>query len=414
MAAVSRSSLAVVRAHRPGVAVADPRRQRVVASVVAATFVGLIVACGGQRSATANGTIRIAADGADGLYVVTGDGSGLRRITRGTYDHAEAWSPDGSMIVFSRGAASETTISVMVVHPNGSGLHRIAEGVTGVLQPVWGPDGSVLAYSSLGDPSGDVLTLVRTDGSTRDLGTFPDPRLSRDGTKIASLGCGGLCIFDIAGRTNRHVAAPDIASQLYSDSGVHFSGFGWSPDGRRIAYEAKRAVKIVDIASGEQSEIPLARRGPLGELQWSPDGAWIAFASGNGLDVLRVDRRRPTHIGCAACSGPFAWSPSGRDIAYIRSSPIDKGILYLFSLKTGARRRISDPRFAVENGLVQPPQWTRDGKGIVFARERVPNGDGEGPADIWIAARGKGAHPITKRSPRAGLFWPLVTGVGPD
>ncbi|HEY7921925.1 MAG TPA: prolyl oligopeptidase family serine peptidase, partial [Vicinamibacteria bacterium] len=63
------------------------------------------------------------------------------------------------------------------------------------------------------------------------------------------------------------------------------SGARFSPDGRRIAFSAKRdddevsQIYVLDVGQGGEAQrvsaSPLAARGPV----WSPDGAWIAYQS---------------------------------------------------------------------------------------------------------------------------------------
>jgi dipeptidyl aminopeptidase/acylaminoacyl peptidase len=63
------------------------------------------------------------------------------------------------------------------------------------------------------------------------------------------------------------------------------SGARWSPDGRRLAFSAKREddevsqIYVLDVTGGGEARrvtaAPLAARGPV----WSPDGAWIAYQS---------------------------------------------------------------------------------------------------------------------------------------
>jgi len=63
------------------------------------------------------------------------------------------------------------------------------------------------------------------------------------------------------------------------------SGARFSPDGKRIAFSARRdddevaQIYVIDLAGGGEAQrvtaSPLAARGPV----WSPDGAWIAYQS---------------------------------------------------------------------------------------------------------------------------------------
>jgi Tol biopolymer transport system component len=82
----------------------------------------------------------------EGVWVVNADGSGLRRLTRpkGDMDDTDPmWSPDGEWIGFLRGGAcwagNPENPNIYVVHPNGSGLHRLPLDRGCVLAFAWQP-----------------------------------------------------------------------------------------------------------------------------------------------------------------------------------------------------------------------------------------------------------------------------------
>jgi Tol biopolymer transport system component len=106
---------------------------------------------------------------ADVLDVVTvATGSIAHLPTPGELPGDPAWSPDGSLIVFTNGPTtifddSGTTHEVYTVHPDGSGIAQVVlgSGGRGVLQgdsANFTPDGRILSTFN-------VFTLVRPDGS---------------------------------------------------------------------------------------------------------------------------------------------------------------------------------------------------------------------------------------------------------
>lgn len=95
-----------------------------------------------------------------GIFVIRPDGTGLRRIVRGSLvpspsfaGHPLTWSPDGRALAFAAGNQGFTTPTSWLyrVGADGRGLRRIAETLappeTAIHRPVWSPDGRWIAFS---------------------------------------------------------------------------------------------------------------------------------------------------------------------------------------------------------------------------------------------------------------------------
>jgi Tol biopolymer transport system component len=106
-------------------------------------------------------------------------------------------------------------------------------------------------------------------------------------------------------------------------------GFSWSPDGRRIAFNTQTdttaQVFVIDVAAGA-SAVPVTDEA-LHAIRpsWSPDGAWIAFRGGVGLDqealyVVHPDgsdvRRLSQEARAVNPWCGFPWTPDGRSILF--------------------------------------------------------------------------------------------------
>jgi serine/threonine protein kinase len=121
------------------------------------------------------------------------------------------------------------------------------------------------------------------------------------------------------------------ASETYLLSAPAFS-----PDGQRIAYSRAgpegMKVWITPVAGGPPIQLDPARNAQIGSLtggrapedwpSWSPDGAWVACATGNGgiwsLAKMRVGARTPLEVVVADIVefSPVQWAPTGIWIAY--------------------------------------------------------------------------------------------------
>ena len=111
-------------------------------------------------------------DGNSEIYVMNADGSGLRNVTRTPSDDlGPAWSPDGRAIAFvhrSRRSARRThrvtpcnnyETYLYVVNGDGSGLRRLTTHRAQLFNPSWSADGKTIRYGRY---------LVHADGSRAD------------------------------------------------------------------------------------------------------------------------------------------------------------------------------------------------------------------------------------------------------
>ena len=106
-----------------------------------------------------------------GIYVVSADGSGLRKLTRKSSGRfaAPAWSPDGRKVafVFDPDEDSEFGDSeVLVVNADGTGQRNLTRNPANDSDPTWSPDGRRLAFVS--DRDGDLeVYVMNADGSSQ-------------------------------------------------------------------------------------------------------------------------------------------------------------------------------------------------------------------------------------------------------
>lgn len=81
------------------------------------------------------------------LYTMTPEGSDLVQLTDDdVIERQPSWSPDGTMIVFSKGDSYAQDVLVMAA--DGSNVHRLTEHDGLDLFPVWSPDGGWIAFAS--------------------------------------------------------------------------------------------------------------------------------------------------------------------------------------------------------------------------------------------------------------------------
>ena len=198
------------------------------------------------------------------LLLGNADGSGVGWLTT---DGAvasvgpQAWSPDGSRIVFWKAEGGLLDLGdIYVMNVNGSGVVRLThDGLN--TSPAWSPDGSSIAFCKsqvfdFNDVYFGVYRMSAVDGSgvTALVERGCDPAWSPDGSRIAFTD------------SSLFRPLPDLAVVRSDGSGLvrlHPSGVTsqqqasrspiWSPDGSQIAYTGGTSVQRIWIVDFEGS-----------------------------------------------------------------------------------------------------------------------------------------------------------------
>lgn len=140
--------------------------------------------------------------------------------------------------------------------------------------PNWSPDGNYLLLNSGGQLyrlSPDGGDPERLDTGAVQSGINNDHGISADGSQIA-ISAGPIYVLPAGGGEPRRVT-PETPSYFH----------GWSPNGKTLAYCAKRGdvFNLYAIAAdGESAEVRLTFGGGYDDgPDYSPDGKWIYFNS---------------------------------------------------------------------------------------------------------------------------------------
>jgi len=255
----------------------------------------------------------------------------------------------------------------------------------------------------LGQPSTREVRVTLSEGTSMAAALSPDAR-----TLAIDL-LGALWTVGIDGGPARRILDDGYDAHLPS----------WSPDGKRIAFQAYlRDTWHIWTVNPDGTGLQEVTSGPFDDREphWSPDGARLAFSSdrGGNYDVWTLTlasgevRRLTTN---AANDSMPAWSPDGREIAFV-SDRSERGV-YAHTVEGSAERLL-----AADAAAVWSPSWTPDGKSVAYvsvngANSRLMVGGaavsepGEdvfpfrphwiGGAEVLYTADG-----VIKRRPRAG------------
>ena len=143
-----------------------------------------------------------------------------------------------------------------------------------------------LAYIALGQFSGQVVAWVDREGveigPIGSPGSFRNPELSPDGTKLAVMSNGDIWVYDLErGVSTRITFEGQDAAAI------------WSPDGSRLAFSSSRegSFKLFEVPADGSGEVVKLFESPDGEgigpLHWSSDGQYLIFGTGLGNRGIR-------------------------------------------------------------------------------------------------------------------------------
>jgi TolB protein len=227
------------------------------------------------------------------------------------------------------------------------------------------------------------------------LGTVSiSPRISPDGSRLAfsSLGHGGWAIRMYSFDLGRMVAFPGGAA-----GGSNFSP-AWSSDGMKVAFSSSRSgdpeIWVSDATGGGLHKIT-SFRGPDVSPTWNPKtNTQIAWASGRtGLPQIYIMDQDGSNVH-RLTDGGYAispsWSPNGAMLTFSwnrKYGPGAPGGQDIYVMDIASMRWLQLTHDAGSNDF---PSWAPDGRHIVFERQIGHQ------TEIWsMLADGTEQHQLT-------------------
>ena len=298
------------------------------------------------------------------IYVARSDGSGIRRVSKGTgeynVDYFASLSPDGSRIAYA------TSRHLTLDNNAFLGVHRNFEIETSTLNGFYRrrltKNGDLDTFP-VWSPSGDRIAFVRIDHDRRvkDAGIYT---MKPNGSDVR-----GMLLF----RDSDGAAAQWVRDRFFQ------GGLAWSPDGQKLAFVIEEVEKREGVKSWLTRSVLYTVRGDGSELKR------LLTTS----DAPRIDK----------IAGPPAWSPDRQNVAVLRltydgeSSSLK---LLIISPEVGDSLEVPlgsgnvDPRSRLDSSI----SWSPDGTRILFS---IGDGDRGGSGRIYVVnPDGSGLREITR------------------
>jgi eukaryotic-like serine/threonine-protein kinase len=296
---------------------------------------------------------------------------GLPRRLGDILAHDASWSSNGEEIVYARGN------ELFLAKPDGSESHRLVTLTGPASWPRWSPDGTVLRFTV----DGLSLWEVASDGTgLRPLlpgGTNPPEQCCGNWTPD-----GNYFVFQSTSRDPTG-STPSTLWAIREKSGFlgkrnlepiplttgqsNIVGSVPSRDGKKLfVIQGATQGQLVRFDARSQQFVPYLSGISAIRLAFSKDGQWVAYSSfpDGILWRSKVDGTERLQLSPSSMvpAGAPQWSPDGKQIVFA-AKPGAKKHIYIVSADGGAPKEVTQGERLADFY----PNWSRDGNSLFFS-----------------------------------------------
>ena len=315
------------------------------------------------------------------------------------HEASPAFSPDGNQIAFAWDGGASDSIDIYVKLIDAGTPLRLTTHPGINRSPTWSPDGRYIAFARFSESEKGIFTVPALGGTERKLYSpdweipyFGTVTWSPDGKFLAYQDRSSpqtpysIWLLSVDNLERRQVTWP--AQNLVDENPA------FSPDGQTVAFVRASSGRVSDIylvpiGGGEPRRLTFDNR-EIDGLAWTPDGREILFPSdrGGGYGLWRISLTGGTPERLAV-GGNYDFSPplgkpvnhlsisrQGNRLAYVQSA-FDTNI-WRIEIPESNERSNPPTRLIASTNLDQAPQYSPDGKRIVFESTR------SGSYEIWL------------------------------
>ena len=331
-------------------------------------------------------------EGLSAIYVSNADGTNPVRLTRGIWDVAPKWSPDGRWIAYY----SDHNADVWMVPSAGGESRQLTSGPARDNPLGWLRDGSGVILQRRGAGDDQLLVAPLDGGPVRPLFAAPAGNVygypSPDGSNVAFIlsraGRSTLWVQNMTGGPVRQ-----LTTEGFED--VRLVRM-WSPDGKQLLYTSGRTgttdLWIANVETGQLRQLTDDIHNDWGGT-WSPDGRWVLFYSDRGgqqdLWVVAAEGGPARRVTAdLRYENNAIWSHDGRTITYASQNVAVS--LDAMPAEGGTKRTL----VALDGYGLADLTLSPDGRTALFSSNRGGN------QDIWsVPVAGGASVPRTTAIP---------------